>query len=486
MKNEISIFIKETLADITGYNKDDIKLEELIIDDLGLDSMMILDFQRIITNKYKEVNPKELMKKFLSKNPTVQDVINELAGDNQFEFNEEVRDITKFTEVVDFAEYLESQKHLVPYFRVNDGIANNKISINGIDKINYSTYNYLGLNGDKRINDYVKQAVEKYGTSVSGSRLLSGEIKLHRELEEKIASFIGTEDALVQVGGHSTNVNTIGNIVNQEDLILHDALSHNSIIQGALLSHAKRKPFKHNDMKHLENELIKLRDKYRRVLIVVEGVYSMDGDICNLPELIRLKEKYGAILMVDEAHSLGTIGMNGRGVTSYYDIDPLKVDILMGTLSKSLNSCGGYIAGKAKFINHLKYNSPGFIFSVGMTPANTAAAYKTLCIMEETDDIFMNIKENAKYFLLKAKEIGANVGLSANTPIVPVIIGNSQRALEISKELYVEGVNAMPIVYPAVNENEARLRFFISAVHTKEDIDFTINKLKKVMDKYGV
>lgn len=486
MKKDITNFIKEILADITGYDVEEIGLNQLIIDDLGLDSMMILDFQRTIITEYPEINSKQLMKKFLTKNPTVKNIIDELSGEDNLDIREDIKDITKFPEVIEFSKYLESQKHLVPYFRVNEGIASNVIKIDGVNKINYSTYNYLGLNGNEEINDYAKKAIDKYGTSVSGSRLLSGEISLHRELEEKIASFIGTEDAVVQVGGHSTNVNTIGNIVNHEDLILHDALSHNSIIQGALLSHAKRKPFKHNDMNNLESELKRLRDKYRRVLIIVEGVYSMDGDICNLSELIRLKEKYGAILMIDEAHSIGTIGKNGRGITSHFDIDPSKVDILMGTLSKSLNSCGGYIAGKAEFIKHLKFNSPGFIFSVGMTPCNVAAAYKTLCIMEKSEDIFIDLKENSAYFLSQAKEMGINVGLSSNTPIIPVIVGNSQKALEISKELYEEGVNAMPIVYPAVSENEARLRFFISAAHTKGDIDFTISKLKKVMSKYGI
>jgi 8-amino-7-oxononanoate synthase len=383
-----------------------------------------------------------------------------------------------FPEVTSFSEYF-MEKGTVPYFRVNDGIASNTIIINGKEMINYSTYNYLGMNGCEEINEQVYKAIQQYGTSVSGSRLLSGEIELHSRLEKKIASFIGTEDAIVQVGGHSTNVNTIGNLVNGEDLILYDALAHNSIIQGAILSKAKRRPFKHNDMESLESKLKKLRYKYRRVLIVVEGVYSMDGDICKLPELIKLKNKYNALLMVDEAHSIGTIGENGRGVTSYYNIDPKEVDVLMGTLSKSLNSCGGYIAGSKRFIHYLRYNSPGFIFSVGITPANAAAAYASLEICEREEHLFERLKKNSTYFLSKLKSLDVNTGDSCDTPIIPMIIGNTDKALMFAEKLYQRGVNAMPIVYPAVKESQARIRFFMSAAHTKENIDQTIQIIKE-------
>lgn len=470
----------ENLAEITGYDISDISLNNSLVEDLGLDSMMIMDFHRLITNCFPELEKVNFEEIFNKSDFLVQDIINiiqEKIGADIIPFEDS--SIDKFPEIEEFANYLGSQDYN-PYFRVNNGIASNYINTSDGSKINYTTYNYLGTNGYKEINNSVMQAIERYGTSVSGSRLLSGETKLHIKLEEKIASFIGAEASLVLVGGHSTNVNIIGNIVNHQDLILHDSLAHNSIIQGSILSHAKRKSFKHNNTEHLESELKKLRGKFRRVLIVAEGVYSMDGDICDLPELIRLKKEYGAILMVDEAHSIGTIGENGRGVTSHYNIDPKEVDILMGTLSKSLNSCGGYIAGSYNFVNYLKYNSPGFIFSVGMTPANAAAAYTSLELCERDNSLVEKLKTNSDNLLRSLNMIGADTGNSQGTPIIPMIIGSSDKALHLSKELYQNGVNVMPIVYPAVKEDEARLRFFVSALHTEQDIDYTVNIIKSL------
>ena len=272
-------------------------------------------------------------------------------------------------------------------------------------------------------------------------------------------------------------VNIIGNIVGPQDLILHDSLAHNSSVQGCILSHAKRMHFRHNDMEHLERTLKKFREKFRRVLIIAEGIYSMDGDICDLPELIRLKKEYGAMLMIDEAHSFGTIGDCGRGITSYYEADTADVDILMGTLSKSAASCGGYIAGSSRFIKYLRYNSPGFVFSCGMTPANTAAACRAIELFEEESFRIEKLHSNSQYFLNKLSLMGYDTGLSEGTPIIPIILGDSHRAIDMSNDLFREGINALPIVYPAVKENEARIRFFISASHTREDLDRTLDVL---------
>lgn len=470
----------EIISEITGYDAEDFSKYDKLIDGLGFDSIMLMDLYSELMPENQKGNNMELLKQILKDDITVEGLLNILGIEQKAKYPQENHIIDEFPEVVLFAEYYEQMKEKVPYFRKNEGIARNKIIIEGEEKINYATYNYLGLNGDQRVNEYAKNAIDCYGTSVSGSRLLSGQIELHEKLESKIAEFLGAEDALVQVGGHSTNVNTIGNLVEEQDLILHDSLAHNSIIQGAILSHAKRKPFKHNNMTHLENELKMLRKKFRRVLIIVEGVYSMDGDICNLPELVRIKKEYGALLMVDEAHSFGTIGKNGRGVTSYFGINPKEVDILMGTLSKSAISCGGYIAGSRKFIRHLKYNSPGFIFSCGLTPANTAAAYKAIELFDLENERFKKLSDNSKYFLKKVNELGFDVGVSFDTPIVPIIIGDSKKALEMSNEMFNRGINVLPIVYPAVKEDEARLRFFMSASHTIEDIDNTIKVLKEL------
>ena len=205
----------------------------------------------------------------------------------------------------------------------------------------------------------------------------------------------------------------------------------------------------------------------------------MDGDICDLPNLLKIKEKYGAMLMIDEAHSFGTIGKHGRGVTSYFDVDPTNIDILMGTLSKSASSCGGYIAGSKDLINYLRYNMGGFVFSCGITPSNAAAALKSIEIMKR-DDISSTLMDNSKYFLSQLKELSIDTGLSSDTPIVPWIIGDSDKTLMISNKLFELGVNAMPIIYPAVNEEESRIRFFISSLHTKEDLDKTIEVIKNI------
>ena len=231
---------------------------------------------------------------------TVSDVwklISSKTNLDSISYDDSVTDIDKFPEIDSFQKFYESRKDNQPYFKLNQGIPTNHIKINGKNYINYSTYNYLGLNGSDEVSNSAINAIKKYGTSVSGSRLLSGEIKIHEELEKQISDLIGVDDSIVEVGGHSTNVNTIGNIVNNEDLIIHDELAHNSIVEGAILSHSMRRSFKHNNLQDLEKLLKRLRKNYRRTLIIVEGAYSMDGDLCPLPELISLKNKYGCILM---------------------------------------------------------------------------------------------------------------------------------------------------------------------------------------------
>jgi len=362
-------------------------------------------------------------------------------------------------------------------------VPTNYINEGGKTYINYSTYNYLGLNGDSNVKEAAKVAIDKYGTSVSGSRLLGGELKIHEDLEHAIAQFLGTEDSIVQVGGHSTNVNMIGNIVNEKDLIVHDELAHNSIVEGAKLSHAMRRSFKHNDMVSLEKVLKRLRDNYRRTLLIVEGAYSMDGDICNLPKLLELKEKYGCILMIDEAHSFGTVGKRGAGICDYFDIDPKNIDILMGTLSKTCASCGSYIAGSKTLINYLKYNSPGFVFSAGITPANTASALAAINIFKSDQSRLKSLKRNSKILLNEIKNLGYDTGNSKDTPIIPIILGESEKAMKLSKFLRFNGINALPIIYPAVKESEARIRFFVSSMHTDKNIKDTLHILREFKAK---
>ncbi|MCA9232711.1 MAG: aminotransferase class I/II-fold pyridoxal phosphate-dependent enzyme, partial [Planctomycetales bacterium] len=276
------------------------------------------------------------------------------------------------------------------------------------------------------------------------------------------------------VGGHSTNETTIGHLFGAGDLILHDSLAHNSILQGAMLSGARRRPFPHNDFEECDRILNEIRHEYRRVLIVVEGVYSMDGDFTDLPRLIEIKRKHKTYLMVDEAHSIGTMGLHGRGMAEFYDINPGDVDLWMGTLSKSFGSCGGYIAGAAALTEYLKYTAPGFVYSVGLSPPNTAAALASINLLHEEPERVAKLAENSRLFLQLAKRAQLDTGLSNNTPVVPIITGNSEVALRLSHALFERGINVQPILYPAVEESAARLRFFITCCHSEEQIRMAV------------
>ncbi len=361
-----------------------------------------------------------------------------------------------------------------PYFSVHQGTVRDTTVINGRKLVSFASYNYLGMSGDPAVTEAVVEAAKNYGTSVSASRLVSGEKPLHGELESELADWIGTEAAVVMVGGHATNETTIGHLVGPGDLILHDALSHNSIIQGAILSGARRRPFPHNDWKALESILEEVRASYRRILIVIEGVYSMDGDYPELPRFVEIKDKYKAWLMVDEAHSIGTMGTTGRGIGEHFGVPGTAVDIWMGTLSKSFGSCGGYIAGNQALIDLLKYTAPGFVFSVGLSPTNTAAAIASLRTLKEHPERVQTLHERSQLFLNEAKKRRLNTGQSGDTPVIPVITGNSLHALMLSNKMYEAGINVQPILYPAVEESAARLRFFITCTHTEEQIVQTV------------
>jgi 8-amino-7-oxononanoate synthase len=370
-----------------------------------------------------------------------------------------------------------------PFFTVHEGITNDRTVIGGQEYVNFCSYNYIGMSGDPHVIEATRDAVERYGTSVSASRLVSGEKPLHRKLERGIADFIGTEDAIVFVGGHSTNESVIGHLFGPGDLILHDSLSHNSIMQGAILSGARRRPFRHNDWRDLEAILKEIRHEYRRVLIVVEGVYSMDGDYPDLPQFVEIKKQYKAYMMVDEAHSIGTMGLHGRGMSEHFGINPRDVDMWMGTLSKSFGSCGGYIAGAKELVEYLKYTAPGFVYSVGLSPPNAAAALASLELLQEEPERVARLAENSRLFLRLAKDAGLNTGTSNNTPVVPVITGNSEHALRLSHQLRGRGINVQPILYPAVEERAARLRFFITSNHTPEQIRMTVRAVAEELDR---
>ncbi len=394
--------------------------------------------------------------------------------------------IDEFPERVQLKQNLDSLASTglqTPFFKVHQGLSNDRTTIEGRELINFSGGNYLGMSGDPVVVEAAKQAIDKYGTSVSASRLLAGEKDLHGELEREIARFMGTEAAIVMVGGHATNETVIGHLLGPGDLILHDELSQNSIVQGCILSGARRRPFAHNDWEAAEELLDLYRHKYRRVLLVIEGVYGLDGDIPELPSFIELKKRHKTLLMIDEAHSIGTLGATGHGIREYFGVESADVDIWMGTLSKTFGSCGGFIAGSGVLVEYLKYTAPGFVFSVGLSPPNTAAALASLRLLEAEPRRVERLQENSRLFLGLAKQRGLNTGMSKDSPVVPIIIGNSLDCLRLSNAMTTRGVNVQPIPHPAVEESAARLRFFINSQHTDRQIRHTVDALAEELEK---
>ena len=368
-----------------------------------------------------------------------------------------------------------------PFFHVHEGVSGRTVQIAGRQLINFANYNYLGLSGNETVNTAVFAAVRQYGSSVSASRVVSGERPVHRELEQELAQFVGTDDAIVYIGGHPANVSTISHLLSADDVVLCDALLHNSGMQGAEFSGARRLVFPHNDWAALDSLLTQTRAQHRRALVIIEGVYSADGDIPDLAKFVEVKNRHHAMLMVDEAHSLGVLGATGRGIAEHAGVDPGSVDIWMGTLSKSLASCGGYIAGSRALVEYLKYTSPGFVYSVGITPANAAASLAALRALRAEPQRVQQLQQNAATFLYLCKAAGLDTGASRETPIIPIIVGDSLRAMRIAERLFSAGINVQPMVAPAVPEHQARLRFFVACTHTDSDLRFAVDTLKQAM-----
>lgn len=364
-----------------------------------------------------------------------------------------------------------------PFFRAHEGVASAHSVIAGREVINFGSYNYLGLNGDARVQAAAKAAIDRHGVSASASRMVSGERPLHGALEAALAAHYRAAAALVFVSGHATNVTVIGHMMGPRDLIVHDAAIHNSCTEGVRLSGAKRLSFPHNDWRAAEAALGEARRGARRALMVIEGHYSMDGDIPDLPRFIEIARRHDAWLMVDEAHALGVVGTRGHGLHEHFGIDPNEVDIWMGTLSKTLSACGGYIAGNASLIEWLKHSAPGFIYSVGLAPALAAAALESLAILHAEPERVARLQANAALFLELARDAGFDMGSATAHAIIPVILGSSIAAARYAQLLFARGINVQPIVYPAVAEKAARLRFFLSSEHSEADIRTTIAAL---------
>ncbi|MEN6450336.1 MAG: aminotransferase class I/II-fold pyridoxal phosphate-dependent enzyme [Thermoguttaceae bacterium] len=391
-----------------------------------------------------------------------------------------------------FPEYIRLRESLAmvekaglgsPFFVVHDGPTRECTRIGDRELISFSSYNYLGIAGEPAVNAATKEAIDRYGTSASASRLVSGERPVHVDLEREVSRFLGTEDTIVFVGGHATNESVIGHLAGPGDLILHDSLAHNSIVQGAVLSGARRRPFPHNDWKAADRLLRTYRHEYRRVLLAIEGVYSMDGDIPDLPNFVEIKKRHKALLMIDEAHSMGVLGRTGRGIAEHFGVPRDDVDIWMGTFSKSFGSCGGYISGCHALVEYLRYTAPGFVFAAAMAPPVAAAALASLHLLEAEPERVARLQENSRLFLSLARQERLNTGMSHDSPVVPVILGNSLHSLRLSRAMNARGVDVQPIVHPAVEENAARLRYFISARHTPEQLRYTVQAMAEELQK---
>lgn len=346
------------------------------------------------------------------------------------------------------------------------------VIVKGRRMLNFASYSYLDLIGHPRIEAAAKEAIDRYGTGTHGVRILAGTLPLHVELEETIARFKKTEAAIAYSSGFVANMATVSALVDRNDYVICDKYDHASIVDGCLLSQAKFLRFKHNDMADLERRL-RLADPKAGILVVVDAVFSMDGDIINLPEVVRLCREYGTMLMVDEAHSIGVLGTTGHGIEEHFGLDDV-IDVRMGTLSKTIPSIGGYVAGSYELITYLKHVARMFVFSAALPPAQAAAAKVSFEVMEEEPERIKKLRHNVDLFLNGLKKRGFNT-LNSETPIVPIICGTDEKAFEMTKLCQDEGIFVLPVVSPAVPAGLSRLRANVTAAHSGEDIDFALN-----------
>jgi 8-amino-7-oxononanoate synthase len=343
--------------------------------------------------------------------------------------------------------------------------------------VSFANYDYLGLSDHPAIKHASHQAIDKIGVGALGSRLVGGERLIHAEFEDALAKFVGADACLSLVSGYLTNLSTISHLVGRRDLILYDELSHNSIVTGIASSKATSIEFRHNDIDHLHWLLKDVRSKYRSCLIAVESLYSMDGDIADLPGLLALKDKFGCWLLVDEAHSIGVLGKRGRGVSEHFGEDPQRIDLITGTLSKTFVSCGGFICAQRPVLDWMRFTLPGFVYSVGLSPVIAAAARAALELVVAEPERVATQEKNSKRFFEKAKEAGLNVGSATGHAIVPVIFPDFGTTMEGADFLLKKGIYAPPIVQVGVPKGLPRIRFFISARHSFKDIDRTVGAL---------
>jgi glycine C-acetyltransferase len=369
------------------------------------------------------------------------------------------------------------------YLKSIDGASGARVTIDGREMLMFASYNYLGLITHPKIKKAAIEAIEKYGTGAAGVRLLAGTTKIHEKLEETIAKFTGAEDAVTYSSGYVTNLAAISTLCGRGDLIIIDKLDHASIIDGCILSGADHRTYLHNNMESLEKILAK-SGNYTNKLIVVDAVYSMDGDVSNLPEISHLAKKYKAKVMVDEAHSIGVLGKTGHGIEEHFGLKGA-VDIHMGTLSKTIPSIGGYLAGNKDLISYLKHNSRPFIFSASLPPVAAATAVACFEVIESEPERIVNLQKNIKQFRDGLNSMGYDT-MGSTTSIVPILIGEEEDTLKLCQMVNDEGIFICPILFPAIPKDTNRLRAHVLTTHTSQDIDKALDIFKKAGEKLGL
>ncbi|MDR2682730.1 MAG: pyridoxal phosphate-dependent aminotransferase family protein [Dysgonamonadaceae bacterium] len=374
-------------------------------------------------------------------------------------------------------------KGIYPYFREIQSDQDTVVTINGKRVLMFGSNAYLGLTNHPKVKEAAIQAIKKYGTGMAGSRYLNGTLDIHVALEKKLAQFMGKDDVITYSTGFHVNLGVVSCLTGREDYILWDERDHASIIEGHRLSYSTKLKFRHNDMNSLERQLQKC-DPGKIKLIVVDGVFSMEGDVANIPEIVRLAREYNANIMVDEAHGLGVLGRQGRGACDHFGLLP-EVDLIMGTFSKSLASIGGFIAGSKEVIDYLRHTSRPYIFSASNTPSATAAANAALDIMINEPERIEHLWKLTHYALQRFREMGCEIG-NTSTPIIPLFIRDNDKTFYVTRYLFEQGVFVNPVVSPAVAPADTLIRFSLMATHTFEQLDYALEKIEKCFRKVGI
>lgn len=372
---------------------------------------------------------------------------------------------------------------IYPYFRPISSDQDSVVKINGKDVLMFGSNSYMGLTNHPYIKQKAKEAIDKYGTGCAGSRFLNGTLDIHLELEEKLAKFLNKQSALIFSTGFQTNLGVVASLTGRHDYIILDEADHASIYEGSRLSFSKVLKFKHNDMESLEKTLAPLPENCVKI-VVVDGVFSMEGDIANLPEIVNLCEKYGAMIVVDDAHSLGVLGKQGRGTANHFNLVD-KTDVIVGTFSKSLASLGGFVAADQDVIEYLKHNARSLIFSASATPASVASASAALDVIKNEPWRIDALWENTHFATKLLLDAGFEIG-DTQTPIIPIYIRDDFKTYQITKMLLDEQVFVNPVVSPAVRADSTLIRFSLMATHTKEQIETAVLKIRKVAVKAGL